>query len=1230
MGFITEIIQNISPFVEQVSSTLKTAITRLWVLLAGDFFALFLTLFLSSILLLFLTISTVKLWKNYHLKLKALFQVSTLASIAILLLAFFSYNLPQKYQLTNLTHNPTKVAGETQANQESMKLTPTNLTNQFIQIKGNLGNLGQIIQKKGNFYLAERIIEEGNIKRHTIKKINLDSGSVDSRIIQDNSIASQDLKHNITIENLTIDDEFIAPELSTNQINFATNSITDQNLEGSWNFNGGTITNVQGSISLWTNDSNYLTSYTESDPIYSAWNKSDDIEITESQITDLQNYITDGNTNWNNEYSFITNLTSFTTDNLTQGSTNKYSPWTVNGTNLSYANNIGIGTTTPNSKLEVTGDIRISSGSGGQIIFADGSTMSSSGLGSAAALSSATDAIVTGDSDSNSSGDIILKTGSNDRLHILNNGNIGIGTTNPGTKLEVNGVITATGGTSTNWNTAYGWGNHSLQGYLTSYSETDPNISAWARNATKPTYTASEVGLGNVPNLTFSGSNTGDNATNSLYASLVTMTYPTSGIALSTGSAWGTSVTNNSTNWNTAYSWGNYASASTYIGTTAISLSRASLAQALTGITSIDGSAGTLTTPRTIAGVSFDGSANITIASTNLSDTTNIARLDAANTFTSTGITSFGGNVGIGTGSPQGQLSLRNTPTAQNPITYSITNQNVLNGYYNLNSEGILYTRYFDIASVGQPDGVYGDSAIRFLTNPITNGSSATEKMRITGAGNVGIGTTNPTEKLTLGGGGNMRLEQSIGGTGAYGAILAFNLLAPTNPATAIRFVRDVATYGNDGAILFDTTNSERMRITSLGNVGIGTTSPGYKLEVNGNTKMGVVYFNNSATQYLGGSRNNDPGLTSTGAQWMRISSGAGISLWGDGGGISNDNPNMRIDTTGNVGIGTTNPTYKLYVSGSAYATGTWSSSDQRWKNNITSLGNNILDKVLALNPVTYTWDIANYPNQGFEEGTQLGFIAQEVENIFPQLVSTDSNGYKSLTYEKLTPLLTKAIQQQQTQITGITNNQNKIVNQLASSANELSDQNLSIDGKIALIGQTLDSMQTQIIASLQDQIDTQKSDITTLQEQMADIEANMYIERYDELWSFYQNFELGKVPLKNALENVFQGKIVAADIEAFNTIKAKDIEATDSLKGKNIELSSDVSGTSIIKAGDLESAKILTTEAKAGMKLYITPMSNTFDQVLYVNGIENGEAFKVKINKEVTEDIDFNWLIVK
>jgi len=103
--------------------------------------------------------------------------------------------------------------------------------------------------------------------------------------------------------------------------------------------------------------------------------------------------------------------------------------------------NVGIGVTVPNSKLEISGDIRIATGSGGQIFFADGSSMSSAALGSSASLSNTTDAIITSDSDVNASGDIILKTGNSDRLHILNNGNVGIGTTAPAVALDVDGQI---------------------------------------------------------------------------------------------------------------------------------------------------------------------------------------------------------------------------------------------------------------------------------------------------------------------------------------------------------------------------------------------------------------------------------------------------------------------------------------------------------------------------------------------------------------------------------------------------------------------------------------------------------------------------------------------------------------------------------------------------------------------------------------------------------------------
>ncbi len=63
---------------------------------------------------------------------------------------------------------------------------------------------------------------------------------------------------------------------------------------------------------------------------------------------------------------------------------------------------------------------------------------------------------------------------SNPVMTLLSGGKVGIGNTLPSTPLDVNGVITATGGNSTLWNIAYSWGSHASAGYLTSFSETDP------------------------------------------------------------------------------------------------------------------------------------------------------------------------------------------------------------------------------------------------------------------------------------------------------------------------------------------------------------------------------------------------------------------------------------------------------------------------------------------------------------------------------------------------------------------------------------------------------------------------------------------------------------------------------------------------------------------------------------------------------------------------------------
>ena len=85
-------------------------------------------------------------------------------------------------------------------------------------------------------------------------------------------------------------------------------------------------------------------------------------------------------------------------------------------------------------------------------------------------------------------------------------------------------------------------------------------------------------------------------------------------------------------------------------------------------------------------------------------------------------------------------------------------------------------------------------------------------------------------------------------------------------------------------------------------------------------------------------------------------------------------------------------------------------------RKNINSIPN-ALEKLSKLNPVNYNWRQDEFSIAGFNDKKQWGFIAQEVEKVMPELVSDDINGFKSLNYTGVIPLLTKAMQEQQTEM---------------------------------------------------------------------------------------------------------------------------------------------------------------------------------------------------------------------
>ena len=120
------------------------------------------------------------------------------------------------------------------------------------------------------------------------------------------------------------------------------------------------------------------------------------------------------------------------------------------------------------------------------------------------------------------------------------------------------------------------------------------------------------------------------------------------------------------------------------------------------------------------------------------------------------------------------------------------------------------------------------------------------------------------------------------------------------------------------------------------------------------------------------------------------------------------------VGNTGNFGIGTSSPSQRLTVVGNICATGSIGScSDARFKTNVTALAG-ALDTVGRMRPVNYEWKRAEFPTREFADGRQVGFIAQDVLDVLPEVVTQGSDGYYSVDYGHLTPVLVAAIQEQQ------------------------------------------------------------------------------------------------------------------------------------------------------------------------------------------------------------------------
>jgi hypothetical protein len=205
------------------------------------------------------------------------------------------------------------------------------------------------------------------------------------------------------------------------------------------------------------------------------------------------------------------------------------------------------------------------------------------------------------------------------------------------------------------------------------------------------------------------------------------------------------------------------------------------------------------------------------------------------------------------------------------------------------------------------------------------------------------------------------------------------------------------------------------------GQVGIGTALPSTTLTV-GNaagTVSGEILLNPTSTQYEGGQIIFKRSILGSTADWTLDQYGTNTSdaRFRIFNGASETN-GLVILENGNIGMGMVTPSVRLHVSGDIIANSIAGSSDIRFKKNIRPV-ENALDKVKSLRGVYFNWNKEAFPEKNFGAQDELGFIAQEVEKVVPEIVTKENtkDEYRSVKYDKLVALLVEAIKEQQKQI---------------------------------------------------------------------------------------------------------------------------------------------------------------------------------------------------------------------
>jgi hypothetical protein len=316
-----------------------------------------------------------------------------------------------------------------------------------------------------------------------------------------------------------------------------------------------------------------------------------------------------------------------------------------------------------------------------------------------------------------------------------------------------------------------------------------------------------------------------------------------------------------------------------------------------------------------------------------------------------------GGNVGIGTTAPDAKLDVRMSGSngtfgrgRAGNLNLQNTNTSVTQGGW-LSISGYMgnsVANYEMGMITGGKDTSAGDNNyaghLSFWTcSGGANGeanSGSYERVRINGSGNVGIGTTAPSERLVVNAAsGSNAIIYAATDTGQSGLKLLAGTGA-TNRATRVDFLNGVSSgtvprwtlindYNQNGTNDFRFVNSDQLTsvLTLLqgGNVGIGTTAPVDQLAIGASSSVAGFSVGSGLTQvflrynnYFNVSNQVSDAAKGSASIGIGRSSDGVVTFWTAAAGAGAPVERMRITSTGNVGIGTTSPAQKLEVSGSA------------------------------------------------------------------------------------------------------------------------------------------------------------------------------------------------------------------------------------------------------------------------------------------------------------------------